>query len=112
MPQQIADRFASSGAGSDLTSVGDLGAKILASVPEQFRSVVEPYVPNIVAGFHNAFSIAIGSALWIGVVAAIVATAATLLFLPEVPLRRHHGPVPVSAPAGDGSEPAPIAALD
>lgn len=112
VPQQIADRFASSGAGSDLTSVGDLGAKILASVPEQYRPAVEPYLPNIVAGFHDAFSIAIGSALWIGVAAAIIATAATLFFLPELPLRRHHGPVRLSAPAGDGSEPSPIVALE
>ncbi len=111
VPQEIA-RFASSAAGSDFSSVGDLGAQILASVPEQFRPAVEPFVPNIVNGFHNAFSIAIGGALWIGVVAAIGATVATLFFLPELPLRKHHGPERAESAGADGSEPAPIAAFD
>ena len=110
VPQEIADRFASSGVSSDFSAVGDLGAKILASVPEQFRPAVEPFVPNIVAGFHDAFSIAIGSALWIGVVAAIGATVVTLFFLPEVPLRKHHGPVRAVAAQGEGSEPSPVVA--
>ncbi|MEO6058415.1 MAG: MDR family MFS transporter [Candidatus Limnocylindria bacterium] len=110
VPQEIA-RFASSAAGSDFSSVGDLGAQILASVPEQFRPAVEPFVPNIVNGFHNAFSIAIGGALWIGVVAAIGATVATLFFLPELPLRKHHGPERAESAGAEGSEPAPMAAF-
>ena len=112
VPQEIATRFASSAAGSDFSSVGDLGAQILASVPEQFRPAVEPFVPNIVNGFHNAFSIAIGGALWIGVVAAIGATVATLLFLPELPLRKHHGPERAESAGAEGAEPAPMAAFD
>jgi len=112
VPQEIATRFASSAAGSDFSSVGDLAAQILASVPEQFRPAVEPFVPNIVNGFHNAFSIAIGGALWIGVVAAIGATVATLLFLPELPLRKHHGPERAESAGAEGAEPAPMAAFD
>jgi len=112
VPQEIATRFASSAAGSDFSSVGDLGAQILASVPEQFRPAVEPFVPNIVNGFHNAFSIAIGGALWIGVVAAIGATVATLFFLPELPLRKHHGPERAESAGAEGAEPAPMAAFD
>ncbi len=112
VPEDIAGRFAPSGAGSDFSSVGDLGAQILANVPEQFRSAVEPYIPNIVSGFNNAFSLAIGSALWIGVVAAIGATVATLFFLPELPLRTHHGPERVEPSEIDGSEPAPMVAFD
>lgn len=111
VPPEIA-RFASSAAGSDFSSVGDLGAQILASVPDQFRPAVEPFVPNIVNGFHNAFSIAIGGALWIGVVAAIGATVATLFFLPELPLRKHHGPERAESAGAEGSEPAPMAAFD
>lgn len=111
VPQEIA-RFASSAAGSDFSLVGDLGAQILASVPEQFRPAVEPFVPNIVNGFHNAFSIAIGGALWIGVVAAIGATVATLFFLPELPLRKHHGPERAESAGAEGSEPAPMAAFE
>jgi EmrB/QacA subfamily drug resistance transporter len=112
VPEEIATRFASSAAGSDFSSVGDLGAQILASVPEQFRPAVEPLVPNIVNGFHNAFSIAIGGALWIGVVAAIGATVATLFFLPELPLRKHHGPERAESAGAEGTEPAPMAAFD
>jgi EmrB/QacA subfamily drug resistance transporter len=110
VPAEITSRFASSAAAtSDLGAVGDLGARILASVPAQLRPVIEPYIPNIVTGFDNAFSIAIGSALWIGVVAAIVATLTALFFLPELPLRTHHGPEPVGARAGEAAEPMPMA---
>jgi predicted MFS family arabinose efflux permease len=112
VPEEIATRFASSAASSDFSSVGDLGAQILASVPEQFRPAVEPFVPNIVNGFHNAFSIAIGGALWIGVLAAIGATVATLFFLPELPLRKHHGPERAESAGAEGTEPAPMAAFD
>ncbi len=110
VPAEIATRFASSGVASDFSSVGDLRVQILNSVPQQFRAAVEPFIPNIVAGFHEAFSIAIGSALWIGVAAAIGATIVTLSFLPEVPLRQHHGPVTARPAEGDRSEPTSLAA--
>jgi EmrB/QacA subfamily drug resistance transporter len=112
VPQEIATRFSSSGVGSEFSSVGDLGAQILASLPEQARPAVEPFIPNLVAGFHDAFSIAIGSALWIGVAAAIVATVVTLLLLPEVPLRRHHGPMRATAGRDDSGEPSPAVVLE
>jgi drug resistance transporter, EmrB/QacA subfamily len=114
VPAQIADRFASSGSSGEFSSVGDLGAQILANVPEQFRSLVEPYIPKIVAGFHEAFSLAIASALWIGVVAGIAATLVTIVLLPELPLRAHHGPArpAVVESEGEGSEPAPSMALE
>ena len=42
-----------------------------------------------------------------------VALVVTAFGLPELPLRRHHGPVPARVPAeGDGSEPTPMAALE
>ena len=114
VPAEIAGRFASSGVGTDVSSVGDLGSRILASVPEQFRAAVKPFVPNIVTGFHEAFSLAIASALWIGVVAGIVATVVTLVLLPELPLRTHHGPARLVIVDGnvEGSEPAPSMALE
>jgi len=111
VPAEIASRFTASSFSSELSSVGDLGAQILASVPEQFRPAVQPYISQIVTGFHDAFSIAIGSALWIGVAAAIGATLISLAFLPEVPLRRHHGPVRQVAEV-EGGEPSTIVALD
>ena len=112
VPAAIAGRFASSGVGTDVSSAGDLGTRILASVPEQFRAAVQPFVPNIVSAFHEAFSLAVASALWISVAAAVIATAATAFGLPELPLRRHHGPVPVAAHDGDGSEPTAVGALE
>ena len=54
VPEQFATQFASGDAGSfnELTTVGDLGASILAGVPEQFRPVVEPLIPAIVEGIN------------------------------------------------------------
>ncbi len=114
VPAQIADRFASSGSTSEFTSVGDLGAQILSHLDATSRPLVEPYLPNIVTGFHEAFSLAIASALWIGVAAGIVATLVTLVLLPELPLRTHHGPAPAAVveSEGKGSEPAPSMALE
>ena len=89
VPQQFVDQFQQQGAGGgalDLTGTGDLGARILAQVPEQFKPLVEPLIPAIVNGIHEAFSLAIGSMMWIGIGGAIVAAIA-VLFLKEVPLR-------------------------
>jgi EmrB/QacA subfamily drug resistance transporter len=89
VPQQMVDTFAAGGAGGgqlDLTGTGDLGARILAAVPEQFRALVEPLIPNIVKGIHEAFSISLASTFWIGIAGAIVA-AALCAFLRETPMR-------------------------
>jgi anti-sigma-K factor RskA len=105
VPAQLTQQFASSGAASQLGGVGGL-AKVLANIPEQFRAMVA-------TGLHEAFSLAIGQALWVSVAAAVVALVVTAIGLPELPLRRHHGPVPAKAPTeGDGSEPTPMAALE
>ena len=62
-----------SGSGSldfnQLTGVGDLGATILASIPAAVpgRSVA-PFVANIVAGIHEAFSLGDAQTFWLGVV--------------------------------------------
>jgi len=112
VPAEIAGRFAASGVGSDVSSVGDLGARILKSVPEQVRPLVEPYIPKIVSAFHEAFSLAIASGLWVSVAAAVIALVVVTIALPELPLRTHHGPARAGARPEDGSEPASIAALD
>ena len=51
------------------------------------RPLVEPLIPAIVSGFHQAFSLAIGSSLWIGFGAALIAALVTAVLLPELPLR-------------------------
>src|SRR5688572_26949925 len=79
---------------NQLTGVGDLGAAILAGIPEAFRGAVEPLIGNIVAGIHQAFSLAVAQTFWIGVAAAIVAAVAAV-FMIEYPLRADdRAPVP------------------
>ena len=87
VPQQMVDQFnASGGGGLDLTGTGDLGAAILKGTPEAFRPLVEPLIPNIVKGIHEALSIAIANTFWVGIVAALIA-AVLVVFLHEVPMR-------------------------
>jgi EmrB/QacA subfamily drug resistance transporter len=70
----------------DLTGTGDLGARILAIVPPEAKALVQPLIPGIVNGIHEAFSIAIASTFWIGIGGAIIA-AVLVLFVHEVPMR-------------------------
>jgi hypothetical protein len=90
VPQQMVAAFAAGGGGGgalDITGTGDLGQRILASLPQAVRPIVEPLIPNIVAGIHEAFSIALASTFWIGIVGAIIA-AVFVLFLREEPMRQ------------------------
>jgi MFS family permease len=84
VPPQFADQFASADASqfNELTSVGDLGAAILAQVPEQFQSTVEPLVPAIVDGIHTAFSIATGATFVVGIVTALIAALVVAVVMP------------------------------
>jgi EmrB/QacA subfamily drug resistance transporter len=95
---------------NDFTSVGDLGARILAQAPPEGKALVEPLIPHIVLGIHQAISLGIASSMWLGVVSAIVATGVALL-VPEVALRREHhaqsAAAARSAPLGDPAPPAP-----
>jgi EmrB/QacA subfamily drug resistance transporter len=86
VPAQFAGGFAGGSAPVDVTATGDLGARILAAVPEALRATVQPMIPAIVDGIHEAFSIALASTFWIGIAGAIVA-AAFVLFLPEARMR-------------------------
>ncbi len=95
---------------NDFGSVGDMGARILSQVPEQFRAIVEPLIGYIVTGIHEALSIAIANSMWLGVGAAVIA-AIVAVFLPEVALRREHNAGSAAlvkaetAPAGDPAPP-------
>jgi EmrB/QacA subfamily drug resistance transporter len=92
VPPQVTAGFgqaASSGAldFNQLTGVGtNLGALIVAAIPEQFRAAVEPYVPNIVDGIHRAFSLGVAQTFWVGVGAALIAAVAAMA-MREIPLR-------------------------
>jgi EmrB/QacA subfamily drug resistance transporter len=94
VPQPLIAQFAGGGAGGfDLTGTGDLGQRILAALPEAIRPTVEPLIPAIVHGIHEALSIAIASTFWIGIVGA-VAAALVVLFLREEPMRETFEQVP------------------
>jgi EmrB/QacA subfamily drug resistance transporter len=91
--------------GSDATAVGvDLGRAILDNLPAAARPLVEPFIDQIVAAVHQAFSVAVGNAMWLGVVAAAVALAVVVVLVPELPLRHHVGE---AEPASQGDTVAP-----
>jgi EmrB/QacA subfamily drug resistance transporter len=97
LPPQLSGSLGGGGFRLDaLTSVGDLGASILANIPEAFRSQVEPFIPTIVGAIHEALSIATASTFVVGIGAALIA-AALVMFLKEVPIRHE---MPEAAPAG------------
>ena len=53
-------------------------------MPEAFRPLVAPLIPNIVTSVHQAFAIAIASTFWVSIGAAVLA-AVIVLFLKEQP---------------------------
>jgi MFS family permease len=98
VPQGQISQFAGqfSGAGgqfNQLTGVGDLATTLKTAIesnpdiPAQVKPIIEGYLPSIVAGIHEAMSLAIADTMWLGVGAAIIAAVATL-FIREVALRR------------------------
>ncbi|MGZ6315097.1 MAG: hypothetical protein ACXWNI_05665, partial [Candidatus Limnocylindrales bacterium] len=104
VPQQVVGQFSGGqGGGFDLTGTGDLGQRILANVPEQARATIAPLVPNIVEGIHQAFSIALASTFWVGIVAALVAAVA-MLFLKEAPMRATFEMGEEAAPEAAGAQ--------
>jgi len=87
LPRQVIDLFAGSGTSalSRLTGVGDLGQAILAGAPPEARAQLAPFIPEIVAAIHRAFSLATASTFVFGIAAAVVA-AIMVAFLRETPL--------------------------
>jgi MFS family permease len=111
VPQAQLDAFASQLTGSafnndDISAVGDLGARILAQVPAQAKAFVEPLIPDIVQGIHQAFSLAIADTMWLSLIATLIAAAAATM-LREIPLRSTvRGP---NAAARSGPTELPVA---
>jgi EmrB/QacA subfamily drug resistance transporter len=85
VPQQVVDGFAAGG-GVDLTGTGDLGQRILASVPPAQQPQIAPLIPTIVHAIYEAFSVAIAATFWVGVVGAAIAVIA-VAFMHEEPMR-------------------------
>jgi EmrB/QacA subfamily drug resistance transporter len=111
VPAQIVQSIPSGGSfGGDVAQVGgaDPIQQFLAQAPAQVQPLLQQYLANFEAGFHQAFSIALANSLWLGVGAMVLGALATV-FLRELPLRRHFGS---AATAPEGSEAVPAAALD
>src|SRR5881628_3882219 len=87
LPRQLVETFAASGgATSRLVGTGDLGQAILAGAPAGAREQLAPFVPDIVAAVHRAFSLATASTFVFGIGAAVIA-AVMVAFLRERPMR-------------------------
>jgi EmrB/QacA subfamily drug resistance transporter len=84
VPAEFAGQFAQGGSSAlnTLSGVGDLGTKILASLPAEAQEQVKPLIPLIVQGIHEAFSIATASTFVIGIGAALLAALLVLVGLP------------------------------
>jgi EmrB/QacA subfamily drug resistance transporter len=85
VPAEITSQFGAGGGFStnQLTSVGgDLGASILAQVPEQFRPLVEPFIGPMVDAIYTAFSIGTGAAFVVGIITSLVAALVVLVLMP------------------------------
>jgi EmrB/QacA subfamily drug resistance transporter len=109
VPQPLIDAFAARGGSTDaeLTGVGvDLGAQILAGVPEAARPTVEPFIGQIVDAIYQAFSIAIANAMWLGVIGAVAATVIVVFGVPELTLRRTPGAASAEGEPAHGAVPA------
>ena len=84
VPPQIVQGFASGGGNAlnQLTGVGDLGARILASVPAAFQAQVAPFIDQIVGAIHTSFSIATGAAFTVGIATAAIAAIVAVVTIP------------------------------
>jgi len=93
VPAQVLGHMPSTGTfGGDVTQVGggDAIDQLIHSAPPAAQAVLTQYRPNLEQGFHQAFSIALGNSLWLGVGALSLAVVVAL-FLHELPLRAHIG---------------------
>ena len=120
LPPQAVAQFSGAGAGAldNLVGVGGeggLGGQLLALVPEAFRATVEPLLPAIVGGIHQAFSVAVSTTFQVGVLTTILAFAAALA-VQEIPLRRTIGeaaPVAMStSPESSGAARSRVPSAD
>ncbi len=94
VPPQLAESMTGGGIGAEqLTGVGDLGAAILAGIPEAARAQVEPFIPALIDAIYEAFSLATASTFTVGIVTSLVAAGLVLL------LREAPAPAMATSPA-------------
>jgi EmrB/QacA subfamily drug resistance transporter len=104
VPQDLANTFAQGGSSAlnNLSGVGDLGSRILASLPADAQAQVKPLIPAIVQGIHEAFSIATSATFVLGIGAALLGAALVLFGLPGG--RMGESAAAVEAPAAGSGE--------
>ncbi len=80
-------------------------------MPEQYKALVEPQIPNIIHGIYQAYSVSVGSIFQIGMYTTIAALVAALV-MRELPLRTTmgHGPSATRDPKTAG-QPAGVGAM-
>jgi len=84
VPAEVADQLAATGASDRFTQIGEsVRAGLEANLPPQ----LQPLLEQILAGIYQAFSLAVASTFWLGVIMSAVALVAVVVALPEVPLR-------------------------
>jgi EmrB/QacA subfamily drug resistance transporter len=90
--------------GFDIGQLASVGNGPSAGIGELVAHLPQALQQAFVSGFHQAFSLALAGAMWIGVVAALLAFATTLL-LREVPIRSAADRL--AAAGSDSAEPRP-----
>jgi EmrB/QacA subfamily drug resistance transporter len=87
LPREVISAFPASAAVlNQIVGVGDIGQAVLAGVPAAARAQIEPFLPDIVAAVHRAFSLATASTFTFGIAGAVIA-AVVVALLREVPMR-------------------------
>ena len=86
VPADIAGQLAQYAGGGGGGEVGQVGSDLRQSLESQLPDQLKAFLDPIVAGVFDAFSHAVASAFWVGMIAALAALVVTL-FLPELPLR-------------------------
>ncbi|HYM83803.1 MAG TPA: MDR family MFS transporter [Candidatus Dormibacteraeota bacterium] len=112
VPSQFASRFDGAnfsqndlGAGVDLNAILTQAIQT-APIPAAFKQQAMTLIPTIEKAFFQAMSLAIGNVFWLGVGAAVLAFAATLL-MKELPLRKSFAPEGPAVMGEAGGVPAP-----
>ncbi len=84
VPADVAGQLAATGGSDRFTQIGEsVRAGLAANLPPQ----LQPLLDQILAGIFQAFSLAVASTFWLGVIMSAVALVAVVVVLPEVPLR-------------------------
>ncbi len=100
VPPEVASQLAATGGSDQFTQIGtSVRAGLEANLPAQ----LQPLLEQILAGIYQAFSLAVASTFWLGVIMSAIALVAVVVGLPEVPLRgmgREPRPAPAAQPSG------------